>query len=141
MRTQFIHSNTHKRCLILLLLISMFLFSSCDPRSGRYPFQKAEYWYSEDPQISLHYARDSDGYWHDSEMLIFEDEEIEISVAMHVDYYCVYPADSSHYDDRLFSGRWGYRGKNLVLKIEEDFLFNGAYSKIILQPQEKAPTP
>lgn len=132
---------THKRCLILFLLISTFLFSACDPRAGRYPFHKAEYWISEDPQISLCYTKNTDGTWYPDHTLIWENEEKEISIGMQADYYCVYPADSNHHDDRLFSGNWRYRGKDLVLTIEEDFIFDGTYSKIILRPQEELATP
>lgn len=114
----------------------MLLFAGCDPRSGKYPFQKSERWYSEDPQISLCYTKNSDGAWSFYHILVLENDELEISIGMQSSYYCVYPADSMHHDDRLFSGSWNYRNGNLVLIVEEDFIFDGKYSKIILKPIE-----
>ena len=127
------------RCLIVFVVVSMLLFSGCDPRSGKYPFQKAEKWHGDDPQISLCYTKDSNGIWSFYHTLILENEELEISIGMQASYYCVYPASSSHHDDRLFSGHWKYRNGNLVLFIEEDFVFDGKYSKIILKPIEGTP--
>ena len=127
-----------RRCLIVLVIVSMLLLCGCDPRSGRYPFQKAENWHSDDPQISLCYAKDSSGNWSFHHTLIWENEEQEISIGMQASYYCVYPANSSHHDDRLFSGSWKYRNGNLVLIVEEDFVFDGKYSKIILKPLEES---
>lgn len=121
--------------LICLAVLTVLFLCGCDPRSGQYPFQKAESWSSADPAISLHYTQNEDNTWTFAEELRWNNDTIEIDVAMQSDAYCVYPADSSHYDDRLFSGHWKYRKGNLVLIIEEDFLFDGAYSEIVLVPK------
>lgn len=120
--------------LIIFILISAFLFSGCDPKSGQYPFQKEECWYSEEPIMTLQYTKNDDDTWIFSEKLIWEGNTKEISIGMQGSYYCVYPADSNDYEDRLFCGRWKYREGNLVLIIEEDFIFGGAYSEIVLAP-------
>ena len=129
-----------RRCLVIFVLVSVLLFSGCDPRSGNYPFQIAGKWYSEDPQISLSYHKNSNAMWSFNHTLIWEHEELQITIGMQSSYYCVYPADSNHYDDRLFSGSWKYRNGNLVLKVEEDFIFDGEYSRIILKPLEENTT-
>lgn len=119
----------------VVFLIFSVLFSGCDPRSGKYPFQQGEQWYSEEPQICLNYSKQEDGTWEMHETLLYNGSLKEINLAMHSSDYCVYPADSNHHDDRLFSGTWKYRNGNLVLIVEEDFAFDGKYSKIILKPQ------
>ena len=127
-----------------LLLLYAVLFSGCDPRSGKYPFQKCEQWYSEEPQISLNYSKREDGTWKMYETLLYDGEVKEIELAMHSYDFWVYPAPSGHvinHDDLLFSGSWKYRNGNLVLIVEEDFIFDGKYSKIILKPLEENTTP
>ena len=122
---------------LILLIISMLLFCGCDSRYGRYPFQVSEEWYSEEPAIFLSYTQNSNGTWDLYHTLTWADSMKEISIGMQSSYYCVYPAGSNHYEDRLFSGSWKYQNGNLVLNIEEDFLFDGEYSKIILKPIDK----
>ena len=118
--------------LCVLFLICTILFCGCDPRSGKYPFQKGEQWYSEDPQISLNYSKQEDGTWEIYETLLCDGKIKEIDLAMHSSDFWVYPADSNYHDDRLFSGRWKYRKGDLVLIVEEDFVFGGKYSEIVL---------
>lgn len=132
------------RCTAMVcafFLICTILFSGCDPRSGKYPHQRSEQWCSEEPQISLNYSKREDGTWEFNETLLYNGSLKEINLAMHSSYYCVYPADSNHHGDRLFSGSWKYRSGNLVLIVEEDFIFDGKYSKIILKPIEGKTTP
>ena len=122
-----------------IILLVMFLLCGCDPRSGQYPHQKAERWVSEDPMISLEYTHNEDGTWTFCEELYWNDELIAIEVAMQSDYFCVYPIDSTnpdviHHEDRLFSGTWRYRQGNLILMIEEDYIFDGQYSQIVITP-------
>ena len=128
----------HKKrsfCFTLCLAICVLsVFCGCDPRSNQYPFQKAEQWLSHDPQIILSYTQNDDQTWSFHEEVYWNGDIIEIEIAMQSDIFCVYPVDSNHYDDRLFSGTWKYRKDALVLVVEEDFLFNNQYSEIILIP-------
>ena len=94
---------------------------------------------SEDPMISLEYTHNEDGTWTFCEELYWNDELIAIAVAMQSDYFCVYPFTNSnvtHHEDRLFSGTWKYRQGNLILMIEEDYIFDGQYSQIVISPIE-----
>ena len=130
------NKNCYMAMVCVFILISTLLFSGCDPRSGKYPHQRSEQWCSEEPQMSLNYFQQEDGTWEFNETLLYNGNFQEINLAMHSSYYCVYPANSNHHDERLFSGSWKYKNGNLVLIIEEDFLFGGKYSSIILTPQE-----
>ena len=123
--------------LCISFLACMVMFCGCDPRSGKYPHQRSEQWYSDEPQMSLCYSKAEDGTWELFETLFYDSENREIDLAMHSSYYCVYPADSNHHDDRLFSGNWKYRKGDLVLIVEEDFIFGGKHSEIVLSPVSK----
>lgn len=120
--------------IICFIMLAVLVLYGCDPRSNQYPFQKAEYWSSNNPSISLCYTKNNDDTWTFREQLIWNNNTMGIQIAMQSDSYCVYPADSNHYDDRLFSGKWKYRKGNLVLIIEEDFIFDNQYPEIVLIP-------
>ena len=89
--------------------------------------------------MSLNYSQREDGTWDIYETLFYDGEVKEILLDMHSSDYWVFPAPSgniTYHDDMLFSGSWKYRNGNLVLIVEEDFIFDGKYSKIILKPIE-----
>lgn len=140
-----IHNKSrYSAAICVFLLLCTLLFSGCNPRSGKYPFERGSQWHSEKPQMSLNYSQREDGTWDIYETLFYDGEVKEILLDMHSSAFWVYPAPSSHvinHDDLLFSGSWKYRSGNLVLIIEEDFLFNGKYSKIILKPSQENTTP
>lgn len=136
-----VYGLTHRRCTAFLVLclfvLSSCLLCGCDPRYGQYPMDKADFWYSADPVMTLSYKQNADKTWTVIETLCWNDETMEISIGMRSDYYCVYPAgEILNHDERLFSGRWGYRNGNLVLSVKEDFIFDGKYSEITLIPSK-----
>lgn len=87
--------------------------------------------------MSLNYSQREDGTWDIYETLFYDGEVKEILLDMHSSAFWVYPADSNYHDDRLFSGRWRYRKGDLVLIVEEDFVFGGEYSEIVLSPRSQ----
>lgn len=133
-----IHNKSrYSAAICVFLLLCTLLFSGCNPRSGKYPFERGSQWYSEKPQMSLNYSQREDGTWDIYETLFYDGEVKEILLDMHSSAFWVYPADSNYHDDRLFSGRWRYRKGDLVLIVEEDFVFGGEYSEIVLSPRSQ----
>lgn len=117
--------------LILLVFITVF-FCACDE-----PYNVSENWISEDPYFLLCYSRDTDGILIQDEQLELDGELINVDLMFGRGVYCVYPQDSNNYDERLLSGTWKYRNGDLVLEIEEDFVFSNQYSELILIPSKK----
>ena len=134
MEYELIHKGRLYCVVLSITVLFVLLLCGCDPRSGQYPFQKAEYWESYDPPITLRYAQNDDHTWSSLEELHWKGDFIKIDMARQSDYFCVYPAESSNHGDRLFAGSWKYRKGNLVLIIKEDFIFGNQYSEIVLVP-------
>lgn len=118
--------------LFLLLLSVIFLFLWQYQKSSRnYPFYIASVWHSDNPTFTLTYTYDENGVLISSEILEWNQEVMHVEVCFLMREYCVYPKNSSAYEDRLFSGTWRYQDGNLVFFIEEDFLFGNQFSELV----------
>ena len=96
-------------------------------------------WQCEDPRFSLAYSRDEKGFLVQHEELEWNNETMLVDVCfVHgVRKYEVYldsPSPYVRHEDRLFSGTWKYRRGDLVLIIEDDFLFDNRYSELVFSP-------
>lgn len=122
--------------LIVIIMCSLILINlcSCDMRAGRYPFQMANYWKCPSPEFSLSYWTDADNRKQEDAQLIWNNQIIGVIVAFGVGDFCVYPADSLAYSDRLLSGLWKYRAGDLILVIKEDFIFENQYKELVFSP-------
>ena len=120
--------------VLVLLVACMAILYFSNILNSPHPSEIAENWGCQYPNLCLNYVKSDNNEWVFSEALVWDDETIDISIGFGKGVYCVYPADSSSYIDRLFCGTWKYKRGNLVLKIEEDFIFNNQYSEIILFP-------
>ena len=118
-----------------VFVVCAFLFG-CDATAGAYPYSEPSEWISRDPSFILTYTRDSTGYLVSEETLIWNEEEIAVDIGYNADFFCVQPEGSVVFAERLFSGTWYYRNGNLVLSVEEDFIFNNQYAEIVLSPQK-----
>ena len=116
--------------ILLFVLFSVFL-SGCDPYAETYPFLDASAWVCRDPYITLIYTEDSKGRISAEEHLTWHDMQLDIDLHFQANTYCVSPESSTDHDKRLFTGTWEYRNGDLILKIEEDFVFDYVYSELI----------
>ena len=119
-----------KYFLIILLATLVYLAGKSDLE----PYRISSTWISTDPSFMIHYSQDEKRIIKQSEQLIWNEVEQEVDVCFSKNTYCVYPEDNNHYSDRLFCGTWKYRGNNLILMIDEDYLFEGKYKEIIFKP-------
>ena len=109
-------------CLLILSLIG-----GSDYRT--YPHQKASVWICEDPYFVFSTQED---------YFVWEGEKYEVYVRMHAHYFSVYRASENFVisdEYLLFHGSWRYKKGNMVVKITEDNIFDGAYKKLIFVPQ------
>ena len=123
------------RLLAGLLICAVLFLSGCTPSWIKFPWERCDRWVCQDPEFSLTYYRDADGWLIDEEFLRWNGEVIEIEVAYTTHEFVVFPLEDSHFDDRLLRGTWGYKGGKLVFYIEVDFLFDGAFDKLVFSPQ------
>ena len=117
---------------VLLSLCIWFLLGGSD--FTKYPGEKSSIWICDDPYIHIRYSP-LGMIAH----LEWDGEDIPIFIGMKSSAYDVYriePGDQVlHYENILFRGYWHYKGKNMVLKIYEDNIFNGAYTELVFSPQ------
>ena len=101
-------------CLLILSLIG-----GSDYRT--YPHQKASVWICEDPYFVFSTQED---------YFVWEGEKYEVHIMMKASYFSVYRASENFVisdEYILFHGRWRYKKGNMVVKITEDHIFDGAY--------------
>lgn len=113
--------------IALVLVMLTYLLCGCDSRAGRYPRYKGSEWVCDDPYFTISYADNPMG----DVILVWNNETIAADLVFSLGTYCVFPANSSHYDDRLFNGTWNYRKGDLVLFIREDLIFDGQYTELV----------
>lgn len=127
------------RCTYFVLLVLVFavLCSGCDPYYNNYPHDKATGWICTNPFISLSYNTDSNGTLSQEEILIWEELTLEIDLVFQSNLFTMYPANTTSHDERLISGSWYYRNGNLILTIDEDFIFEHQFKELVLEPKSK----
>ena len=123
-----------RKTIALLAMIALCIcwFCACDTIHGKYPFQVATKWVCDNPYFLLSYPENKKDNEHGE--LQLGTEIITVDITFGLGDYCVYPVHSVHYDDRLLTGLWDYRNGNLVLSIDEDYLFENQYSELIFAP-------
>lgn len=118
-------------CGILFIIVVLVLFSACDPYADSYPFLTEAKWECSDPKMVLEYKKSATGVITERSTLEWNDMFLYIELNFRGDSFVASLASSTHYDGRLFTGTWEYRAGNLVLMIEEDFIFNHTYSELV----------
>lgn len=116
--------------MFLLIVLCCIQFTGCDPYADRYPYLTGSKWISSDPEITLEYAQNDSGRIDSNEVVEWNGKTISISIGFRGSQYWVLPAESHTFADKLFSGAWKYSKGDLVLTIEEDNFFDGAYTEL-----------
>ena len=117
-------------CIVFIIAVSV-LFSACDPYADSYPFLTEGKWECSDPVIVLEYVKSDAGVITEHCAMEWNDMLLYINLNFRAGSFVANPATSNHYDKRLFTGSWEYRDGNLVLMIEEDFVFDYAYNELV----------
>lgn len=122
--------------LVPLILVFSFLTLGCDPHYNEYPYVNKSIWVCTSPSISLTYSRADNGTMEQIEILEMDGTVTEIDLLFQSNFYVAYPAGSTNHNDRLFGGSWCYRNGNLILDIEEDFIFDHQFDELEFVPQD-----
>lgn len=121
--------------MVLSALLGLLaLWSSNASQSRNYPYHVASMWQCNDPYFLITYNRKENGALTSYEKLEWNDEAIQIDLCFLMSEYYVYPVTSSEYGDRLLSGTWEYRNGDLVLIIDEDYIFDNQYKELVFAP-------
>lgn len=120
--------------IILFILVCIITSYGCDPCHNNYPYNIASAWVCENPPISLSYVTESSGLTTQKETIFWGGATLEIDLLFQSDFYTAYPANSTVHDERLFSGSWYYCDNNLVLSVEEDFIFDYQFDELVFVP-------
>ena len=114
-------------CVITLLL----LLAGCDPYAGEYPFLEEAEWICDDPRFVIQYTKGADSRMNEHIFFEWDGEVIEADLSFRAQIYVASPIGSTLHDDRFFGGEWEYRNGDLVLIIQEDFIFDGKYKELV----------
>lgn len=117
-------------CIVFIIAVSV-LFSACDPRAGSYPYSNESIWECSNPKIVLEYSRSAGGELIEHCTMEWNNTLLNVDLNFRSKLFVAGPAAFTDYDDRFFSGTWKYRNGNLVLMIEEDFVFDYAYNELV----------
>ena len=127
-------SKRMKLLPVLLVMVVSMLCMGCDLLAGRYPYDRGTEWVCSDPNFTISYIYNPNGTFTQEAFLEADGEMIAVEECFQSIYFKVYPRSSNHYSDRFFTGEWKYRGGNLVLKIDEDFVFDNQYEEFVFCP-------
>ena len=117
-------------CIVLIVAVSL-LFSACDPYANSHPYLTESTWVCSDPKITLEYTKGRTGMMTELCTIEWNDMSLEFDLYFRSTLFEAGPAGYTKYEDRLFSGTWKYRDGNLVLMLDEDFLFDNAYKELV----------
>ena len=126
------HRTLFVTLILLLGLLSILYINASQSRN--YPFNVESAWQCNDPYFSITYDTSENGMLISYAVLAWNNEIVPVELCFLMREYDVYPAGSSAYSDRLFSGTWEYRNGNFVLVIIEDFIFDYKYSELVFSP-------
>ena len=124
-------SKRMKLLLVLLVMVVSMLCMGCDLLAGRYPCDRGTEWVCSDPSFTLSYIYNPNGTLAEESLLEIDGELIAVEVYFYSIYFKVVPRSSEDHSHCLFSGTWKYRGGNLVLKIDEDIIFDHQYKEFV----------
>ena len=117
-------------CALLALSI-LLMMGGAD--FTEYPSKRASDWVCEDPHFEIHFG---DGA--DEDHLVWEGEKIPVITGLRANGFNVFlKTDPQQPLDKcvLLRGTWKYEKGNMVVRIEEDNIFDGAYTELVFVPQ------
>lgn len=117
---------------ILLSLSIWFMLGGAD--FTKYPSDKASVWICNNPYVKIDYSKGVE-----TSYLEWDEERIPISIGMQSSVFDVFRSipgqEVLKEEDILFRGYWHYEGNNMVVKIYDDRIFDGAYTELVFVPQ------
>lgn len=128
-----------KHITVCGLLLLMLILGACDmyAMAGEYPFDRASEWNCEEIDFEIQFIYNDSGQLlaEQNSGLCWNNETLEVSVGFHVDYFIVnIDGDQDVITEPLLKGTWKYQDNKMIFYISEDYLLDGAYSKLTFVP-------
>ena len=133
MAYELIHKQIVKVMCIILIILAL---CGCDRYAGKYPYEKADHWICEEPYIEIKYTRSGNGTFIEESILEWNGEIIKVDIDFGYGNFVVQPDGNYSYEARLFDGICKFRNGNVILVIEDDFIFNNQFAELVLIPVE-----
>lgn len=98
-----------------------------------YPFQKADHWVCEEPHFEIDFEDQTSGSYIEWNGRIYR-----VEVGIHADSFDVFlqSEDGLWYQENIILRcTWEYEGDTMKVKIDDDHLFDGAYTELVFTPQ------
>lgn len=130
---ELIHKGYFKAICIIL---TMLFLCGCDRYAGKYPYSTADHWTCKDPYITINYIRNENGTFTEESSLEWNGETIDIDIDFGHGNFVVHPNGNYSFEERLFDGTCKFRNGNVILVIDDDFIFDYQFSEIVLSPVE-----
>ena len=92
----------------------------------------------DDPYVITTFYRDEKGIGHRETYMEINGVKQKVELGYRSTLFEVYVLDHSHRAECLILGTWRERKGNLVLYVEEDYVFGNHYETIILTPADTA---
>ena len=130
-----------KLMAVLLMMVVSILCAGCDLRAGHYPYDKSTEWVCSDPNFTITYTHLPKNGLEEESFLEVDGEMIAVDVLFgHGSKFVILPKNPLrpeiyvHYSERLLTGLWKYRDGNLIITIQEDFVFDNQYEEFVFCP-------
>ena len=117
-----------------LFVLPIFILMGCTAHRT-YPWEKASLWVCEDPYFEVNFAGGATKSYFEWEGRKYE-VFVRFGYGKTVTVFLASDDGVLMSEDILLGGSWKYRGKNMVVKLDGDDIFGGAYKELVFVPQK-----
>lgn len=123
--------------LLVVMLFVCAIFLACDPMAAMnlQPDDVASRWVCDEPEIVIEFSRDEYGYQNQNSFLTWNGETRAIILTYRASIFWIFYESVIGYSDELLYGEYTYEDGNLVLLIERDNIFGGAYTELVFRSE------
>lgn len=127
-------------CIFVIILAFVIGSAGCDITAigKEYPLDKSDRWYCDELDLEWYFRYDEEGKLiQDKYELTWEDTVYEVNISFNISSIIVCSAENKPYGiagETLLEGGYYYQDGNLIFKIVQDNLLNGAYTELVFVP-------
>ena len=129
-----------KMISILLLAVMVFYLAGCDTYAmfNYYPDDRSTVWYCEEIDFEIKYVPNEYGNLiAQTSTISWDDVSYSVVGIFNFGYFeiIVETGETLITEEQiLLSGKWKYKGKNVVIEITEDNIFDNTFEELIFKP-------
>ena len=132
-----------KMISILLLAVMLFALAGCDTYAvfNYYPEDRSTVWYCEEIDFEIKYVPNEYGNLVAQKSAItWDDVSYSVVGIFNFGYFEIIleKGETSITEaDILLSGKWKYKGENVVIEITEDKVFDNTFEELVFKPEAR----